>query len=54
MTNRSHTSAKDGESLEATLCRYIEQQLRDQGDEVQLGVDDDLVLAGLLVRQYHL
>jgi acyl carrier protein len=32
--------------MEATLTQFIEQQFRDQGDEVTLEAGDDLVLLG--------
>lgn len=33
--------------METMLKEYLEQQLRDQGDDVDLAVDDDLVAMGL-------
>ena len=33
--------------IESILKDHLEQQLRDQGDEVDLLVDDDLVLMGV-------
>lgn len=32
--------------MEAILSAFIEQQFKDQGDDVTVGVDDDLVLLG--------
>jgi acyl carrier protein len=34
-------------AVEAELTAYIEHQLRDQGDEVEVRPDDDLVMLGL-------
>ena len=33
--------------MKETLKQHIEEQLREQGDEVELGFDDDLVVVGL-------
>ncbi len=35
-----------GHDMEATLTEFIEQQFHDQGDDVALEPDDDLVLLG--------
>lgn len=35
-----------GDDMEATLTGFIEQQFHDQGDDVTLEPDDDLVLLG--------
>lgn len=41
------SSQEDGtSSMEAILKDYIEQQLRDLGEDIDLGLDDDLVLIG--------
>lgn len=41
------SSQEDGtSSMEAILKDYIEQQLRDLGEDIDLGLADDLVLIG--------
>ena len=34
-------------TTETELTAYIERQLREQGDDIDVGPDDDLVMAGL-------
>lgn len=34
-------------TITETLTEFIESQLRDQGDDVEVGPDDDLVMLGL-------
>ncbi len=39
-------NAENGGTMESILKEYVEHHLREQGDDVELALDDDLVLIG--------